>query len=212
MRDGSFQVFLRLRQDVDGWKAKMKELAPLSAADDVAATAIGRALDGKPLAAPEQDGNSNHFTFENDEWGNQTPRYAHMRKTNPRNGTFDDRTHRLLRRGIPFTRSLHVEPPLEGADGAVEHGLAFNAFMGSIENQFEFLQRNWANNPESLPPRAKDGPDPLIGANTNSGVRRRKGKKSVDIPFGRFVWTSGAVYAFAPSIPTLRSLAGPQGA
>lgn len=67
-----------------------------------------------------------------------------MRKMNPRNGTFDDRTHRLLRRGIPFAKSLHVEPPVPGADDEVEHGLAFNAFMGSIENQFEFLQRSWA--------------------------------------------------------------------
>lgn len=216
MRDGSFQVFLRLRQDVGGWNKNMDELAPLSAPESAAATAIGRGLDGKPLAAPEQRGDSNDFTFENDERGEQTPRFAHIRKMNPRNGTFDDRTHRLLRRGIPFATALHVEPLLPGADDKVEHGLAFNSFMASIENQFEFLLRNWASNSESLPPRAKDGPDPLVGASKDPskdpGVRRREGKKSVPIPFGRFVWTSGAVYAFAPSLPTLRSLAGLQGA
>ena len=45
------------------------------------------------------------FHLHGDRSGEQTPRFAHIRKMNPRNGTLDDRTHRLLRRGIPFATS-----------------------------------------------------------------------------------------------------------
>ncbi len=38
--------------------------------------------------------------------------------------------------------------------------------MASIENQFEYLLRNWASNPDSLPPVVPDGPDPVVGAPT----------------------------------------------
>ena len=182
MHDGSFQVVLRLRQDVDGWQAQMRELSASSGGTiDAAATAIGRTTDGEPLAALGKGGDLNDFDFTDDQLGEQTPRFAHIRKMNPRNGTFDDRIHRLLRRGIPFATPLQVETPpppgvenvAESARDRVEHGLVFNAFMASIENQFEFLQRNWASNPDSLPPVAADGPDPLVGASDAPCVLRR---------------------------------------
>jgi len=160
-------------------------------------------------------GDYNDFTF-TDQLGEQTPRFAHIRKMNPRNGTADDRIHRVLRRGIPFAKPLQVGKTLPGAQkvaenaaGQVEHGLVFNAFMASIESQFEYLQRNWASNPDSLPPVAADGPDPLVGASDAPCVVRRGNADPVEIHFGRFVWTSGAVYAFAPSLEELGRLAGP---
>jgi Dyp-type peroxidase family len=209
MHDGSFQVFLRLRQDVDGWTKMLGKIADEFDLPDAAAMAIGREPGGRALAAQDKDVDYNDFTFEKDLRGEQTPRFAHIRKMNPRNGTFDDRTHRLLRRGIPFTTVLNVEPPLpnEGELAAedIEHGLAFNAFMASIENQFEFLQLTWASSPKSLPPIADDGPDPLVGTSDEPGVLNRDGRTQ-RIPFGRFVSTSGAVYGFAPSRRTLRQL------
>lgn len=218
MRDGSFQVFLRLRQDVEGWEAQMRELSASSGGTvDAAATAIGRRPDGEPLAARGESRGLNDFTFEDDPRGQRTPRFAHIRKMNPRNGTFDDRTHRVLRRGIPFATPLDVGTRLPGDEEVagpavaepVEHGMAFNAFMASIEDQFEFLQRSWANNPDSLPPVAADGPDPVIGVSDAPCVLRRENADPVEIDFGRSVWTSGVVYAFAPSLPELRRLAGP---
>ena len=215
MHGGSFQVFLRLRQDVDGWATQMRELSASSGGTvDAAALVIGRTPDGEPLAAPGKGGDFNDFTF-TDDLGEQTPRFAHIRKMNPRNGTFDDRTHRLLRRGIPFAAPLHVETRLPGdedvagpgAPEQIEHGLVFNAFMASIENQFEFLLRSWASNPDSLPPVTADGPDPLVGASDAPCVLRRRNADPVEIHFGSFVETSGAVYAFAPSLPELRRLA-----
>jgi len=211
MRNGSFQVLLRLREDVDGWQTQMRELSESSGDTiDAAATAIGRTLDGVPLAAPGENGDFNDFTFQEEERpGELTPRFAHIRKMNPRNGTFDDRIHRLLRRGIPFGTPLHVETELEKniADDGDERGLAFNAFMASIEGQFEFLQRSWASNPESLPPVAPDGPDPVVGVSDAPCVLHGAKSKRVEIHFGRFVWTSGAVYAFAPSRRALLWLA-----
>jgi len=209
MHDGSFQVFLRLRQDVAGWTEMLGRLANEFDLPDVAAKAIGRKPGGRALAGPEEDQDLNNFTFEDDLLGEQTPRFAHIRKMNPRNGTFEERTHRLLRRGIPFSTVLNVEQPLsdEGELAAkdIEYGLAFNAFMASIENQFEFLQRSWASNPESLPPREPDGPDPLVGTSEEPGVLRRDGRTQI-LHFGRLVSTSGAVYGFAPSLRTLRRL------
>ena len=216
MHEGSFQVFLRLRQDVDGWTKMLGDLAGEYDLPDAGAKAIGRQTSGQALAAPGEDGGYNDFTFKDDLKGNRTPRFAHIRKMNPRNGTFDDRTHRLLRRGIPFTTVLNVDGPLPGEEDNlraedVEHGLAFNAFMASIENQFEFLQVSWASNPKSLPPVTDAGPDPLVGTSDEPGDLHRDDRAD-KIPFGRFVSTSAAVYAFAPSILTLRSLAGLQNA
>jgi Dyp-type peroxidase family len=211
MRDGSFQVFLRLRQDVEGWRGEMARLSALTAPVSAASTAIGRTPEGAPLAAPGKGGDYNDFTFEDDFVGTRTPRFAHIRKMNPRDGTLDDRTHRLLRRGIPFAKPLHDVTSSSGeeigADGEFDHGLAFNAFMASIENQFEFLQRHWASSPKSPGTLAEDGPDPLIGASSDPGALRRTFGDE-PIQFGRFVSTSGAVYAFAPSLSALRLLAG----
>ena len=219
MYDGSFQVVLRLRQDVDGWEAQMSDLSASSGVTvDAAATAIGRTTTGEALAARGKGGDFNDFTFKTDQLGDQTPRFAHIRKMNPRNGTPDDRIHRLQRRGIPFATPLEVVTRLpvdekddekddEKTAGPVEHGLVFNAFMASIESQFEYLQRSWANNPDSLPPVAADGPDPLVGT-SEAPCKIRRGKADpVEIHFGRFVWTSGAVYAFAPSLSELDRLA-----
>ena len=214
MRDGSFQVFLRLTQDVVGWNDQMVRLGD-AVSEDVAAKAIGRRADGTPLAAGGGGQGLNDFNYDDDPDGRHTPRFAHIRKANPRNdGVFHDRTHRLLRRSIPFG------PPFEeGRAGArheeVERGLLFNAFMASIEDQFEFVQRNWASNARStsVTPGAggaenatADGPDPLIGASTHPCVLQREGEEPLRLDLRRFVRTTGAVYAFAPSIMTLRRL------
>jgi hypothetical protein len=77
------------------------------------------------------------------------------------------------------------------------------------------VQRNWASNAQSTPvtPGAggaenatADGPDPLIGVSTHPCVLQREGEEPLRLDLRRFVRTSGAVYAFAPSIPTLRRL------
>jgi Dyp-type peroxidase family len=219
MRDGSFQVFRRLRQDVTGWRERMAALSGYGiSTEEVAARAIGRHSDGRPLVPGVRADKPNAFDFRDDPYGLYTALYAHIRKMNPRDDrVFRDRSHKLLRRGIPFERSDSDRP-----DG-VEKGLLFNAYMASIENQFEFLQRRWANDPE-FPARtsarfqagagsgsAINGLDPVVGDDPQL-ARQRLGKRTVrEIPpaaFGGFVTTTGAVYAFAPSLRALKSLAG----
>jgi Dyp-type peroxidase family len=217
MHDGSFQVFRRLRQDVAGWQRKMSTLAGYGPHDDVEAAAIGRRPNGRPLDPSYGPDTLNAFTYETDPHGWYTPFYAHIRKMNPRDDTvFRDRSHKLLRRGIPFER-----PDPDMPDG-VEKGLLFNAYMASIEDQFEFLQRRWANDPEfptntlsrfqqpAGKGRTVAGLDPVVGDDA-AVARRRFGKRvSRDIPpvaLGGFVTTTGAVYAFAPSIDALRQVA-----
>lgn len=214
MRNGSFQVFRRLRQDVAGWRRKMEELKGDRTAADTAAMAVGRLYDGTPLAPNANPRQPNDFTYLGDDSGVFTPLYAHIRKVNPRDDArFRDRSHKLLRRGVPFGPSYDEDP-------GAERGLLFNAYMTSIEDQFEFLQRRWANDP-TFPTRALsqqtdaaptvDGLDPVLGDN-EAVARQRLGDQVADVipplAFGGFVTTTGALYAFAPSRATLSLLSG----
>ncbi|GID29270.1 Dyp-type peroxidase [Paractinoplanes brasiliensis] len=220
MRGGSFQVFRRLRQDVAGWWDKMEKLSDeTTSPEEIAARAVGRRLDGTPLATPGSG--DNDFTYADDPDGERTPLYAHIRKMNPRRDEmFRERSHKLLRRGIPYGPPMDRRVP-----DTAERGMLFNAYMASIEDQFEFLQRCWANDPEfpsstiakfDLEPGAAegrvDGMDPVIGYSAEA-AHRRHGESVKGVPplaFGGFVTTTGSVYAFVPSRAALRLLAANQ--
>ncbi|WP_285552954.1 Dyp-type peroxidase [Actinoplanes regularis] len=210
MWGGSFQVFRRLRQDVAGWWAKMDQLSGADGTpEEVAARAMGRKLDGTPLASGGEG-----FTFEDDPHGRKTPLYAHIRKMNPRHDeVFRDRSHRILRRGIPYGPAMD-----RGRPDDADRGMLFNAYMAGIEDQFEFLQRRWANDPkvtsETLSKFGKkgatsDGFDPVIGDGPDVAAKRL-GKDAVkgvpQLAFGGFVTTTGSVYAFTPTRAALRLL------
>jgi Dyp-type peroxidase family len=199
MRDGSFQVFLRLTQDVAGWWDQMDSLGS-ALSEDIAAKAIGRRRDGTPLAPKGGGDGLNDFDYADDPDGFQTPRFAHIRLANARDPMSESPTHRLLRRGIPF--GPFAANQAEAREHDVERGLLLNAFMASIDDQFEFVQRNWLSNP----PPSMDGPDPVIGASAHPCILRREGQEPVPLDLRRFVRTTGAVYAFAPSISALRQL------
>jgi Dyp-type peroxidase family len=220
MRNGSFQVFRRLVQDVAGWREQMRrlsgELFPDAGYDVMAAKAIGRWPSGSPLAlAPDRDEcvPGNDFTYADDRAGMLTPRFAHIRKMNPRdNVKFDDDAHRILRRGIPFGAPFKQDA--RGPRATADRGLLFNAFMASIENQFEFLQRCWANNPrfpskvlDHPPPWTIDGVDPVISPPDGRWLVHRSRAPDMRCDLRRFVRTTGTIYAFAPSITTLGELA-----
>jgi Dyp-type peroxidase family len=208
MRDGSFQVLLRLTQDVSGWRTQMARLSASSRAGvDVEAKAIGRTKQGLPLASEGQEGELNDFTYDDDPQGLTTPVFCHIRTMNPRDkAAVDGRTRFVLRRAIPFGPPL----PVNSTSDEVERGLIFNAFMASIEDQFEYLTRKSAGNVRALwgKPTLSDGPDPVIGASDAPCHLPQKDRAPVEIHFGRFVRTTGAVYAFAPSLSALRRLAG----
>ena len=214
MLDGSFQVVRRLKQDVPGWWSQMRqadELDPPLPEEALAAKLVGRWRSGTPLArAPKHDtgvADDNTFDFADDPDGESTPRFAHIRKVYPRAseppGEEEGERRRIMRRGIPF--GPHFDPPHgHGHAADAERGLMFQCFCASLEDQFEFLQRQWVNN--SAFPNMDDGPDPVIGRDGTNTLQRTS-HRVARLSFRQFVSTSGAIYAFAPSIPTLRRLA-----
>ncbi|HEX4963216.1 MAG TPA: peroxidase [Thermoanaerobaculia bacterium] len=216
MCDGSFQVLRRLSQDVAGWRAQLARLAASLSPErpmcphQLAAKLMGRWQSGTPLAlSPDRDDHSPpeaEYDYNDDPFGYKTPRFAHARKMYPRDDAFFEKDwHRIIRRGIPF--GPIYEPGSETA--GAERGLLLNAFMASLENQFEFLMRGWANDPDFI--EAGDGPDPLIGESGEPATLRHPEGCPTALRFERFVHTTGAVYAFVPARSVVARLAAGEG-
>ena len=94
--------------------------------------------------------------------------------------------------------------------GAV--GLIFICYQADIKDQFEFLQRRWANNHSFS--KGGTGLDPVIGqdggpqeANDHPNWTTRYGSdERRRVGFGEHVRLRGGEYFFAPSIEGLRKL------
>lgn len=150
-----------------------------------------------------------------DVFANICPHAAHIRKVNPRDsgtdfGTPADTLMRLmLRRGIPYGKPIAgVTKPSQKLIKA-ERGLMFAAYMSSIEAQFEFVTRRWANS--AVQPNL-GGHDPIIGQRDSRGDRARtvqvRGSdgKLVDFPLPReWVRPTGGGYFFTPPISALKT-------
>ncbi len=215
MRNGSFLVLRRYRQDVEQFdrflresaarlSRQYRELGDLTASR-LGALMVGRWRSGAPIEltpdrdAPDVGGDetlNNQFTFSSG--AQPCPYAAHIRRAYPRMdpaGHGEAQRHRLLRRGIPF-----VDGP--------ERGLLFIAYMASIERQFEFIQRAWLNDPNVGGPGA--GGDPIVGmAPTGRAftvpVDSHGAGPILTLP--EWVTLTGGGYFFAPSISALAQLA-----
>lgn len=176
---------------------------------------------------------NNAFEYGDDENGDIVPIAAHIRKAYPRDqkpkfegrdaagdpkevgklkvGEAESRTqtHRLLRRGIPFGRSLGAA---EGGGPDDSRGLLFFAYQTDIERQFEFVQQTWVNDKNF--PKLGAGQDPIITNDTPSSppisgcpfhdLADKSGCLAIEIT--HFVKTRGGGYFFSPSIETLTNL------
>ncbi|MBW4549807.1 MAG: hypothetical protein KME35_01580 [Aphanocapsa sp. GSE-SYN-MK-11-07L] len=227
---GSYFVFRKLEQNVKGFKDREEEIAEqlgLKGDDEELAGAmiVGRFEDGTPVVLQREDGLikpvRNNFDFRNDSGGNKCPFHGHIRKTNPRGDSTalgatleQERSHIMARRGITYgTRNAEIDAEgkiIELKDKPVGGvGLLFMAYQSNFENQFEFTQVSWANNPNFVQPST--GIDPVIGQGAGSLTPQQQPvdwgsttKKPID--FHGFVTMKGGEYFFSPCISFLKSL------
>ncbi len=239
---GSYFVFRKLEQNVKGFKLKESELSDrlkLEEGDEerTGAMLLGRFEDGTPIQLDGREGLihsaiHNNFDYElkdGKEDASRCPFHAHIRKANPRSGlkgagnTPAERmqaakARMMARRGITY--GIRTD---EFNDGHIynkpekEVGLLFMSYQASIENQFEFIQKNWANSPK-FPgddlenPKSTDiGIDPIIGQNkerTGGDFATKWGDPSSfkSASFEQFVHLKGGEYFFAPSMLFLKKV------
>ena len=226
MANGSYLVFRRLRQDVpafhDYTTHHFNGLAENPA--QFAARLIGRWPDGSPLARDPLRANPKHdetvpeenndFDFGVEKTGqDRCPFNAHIRRVYPRadiqDGSGDSEERRLLRAGIAFDYT---------ASTPGDQGLLFVCYQSSIEDKFEFVQKDWANADHidfvppyvtGTPPGAKmpatPGIDLIIGQGTAPRNAQWRTGALTNVP--KFVTATGGGYFFSPSITGLKSIA-----
>jgi len=150
--------------------------------------------------------------------GLRCPLAAHIRKVNPRDAATDmgaptaHGERRMLRVGLPFgpphpacaaASDTHA-PPAHAADDGVDRGLLFLSIQASIEEQFEFVQARWMNDP--LRPRGPGGRDLVAGSAPDAPDGRRactlvgRGLATAEVSAAAFVHPTGGAYFFVPSL------------
>jgi Dyp-type peroxidase family len=233
MRNGSYMVFRRLEQKVPEFRKFVEERAARLGMDPelLSARMVGRWKSGAPLElAPLRDNpalgddatRNNDFEFGDDPFQQKCPYAAHIRKAYPRDDTGSEaevQRHRIIRAGIPFG------PEVKPGETTTKHsrGLMFVCYQTSIERQFEFIQKNYANNRGFVGGKQRRGGggivvpgfDPIIGQAPVNGAREMdepypnypggNRRTRLAIP-SQFVVLTAAAYFFMPSITALRTV------
>jgi deferrochelatase/peroxidase EfeB len=180
----------------------------------VAAKMCGRWFNGVPLASspdfpiPASNISLTNFDYSDDD-ATGCPFGAHIRRSNPREGSIVQRaarhTRRLVRRGTPYGGSFDRNNP-----DSEERGLLGNFICASLGGQFEALMCDWVNL-GLQDPQITGSNDPLLGANepeTSWFVIPLKTGHVIKLHgFPRFVTARGGAYTFLPGIPAIRYLA-----
>ena len=242
MRDGSFLVWRRLEQKVVSFRETVTAQAAVLGMDEqlLAARMVGRWPSGAPLLrAPLQDdtalgGNeleNNDFEFGADSDQRRCPFAAHIRKTYPRDdlnsflgeaGEAGVQTHRIRRSGIPFGPEV-ADDEVVGAEAS--RGLMFVSYQTSIEEQFEFIQQSWVNDPSFVPQKTRPNSAIAIAPGHDPIIAQVQGTRFMDEPLPNypagnarstlnlaqmFVVATAGAYVFVPSLSALK--AAPLGA
>jgi Dyp-type peroxidase family len=214
--NGTFMVYRKLRQYVGVFNAHVEKAAGgfQVGVDDLKAKIIGRTVDGRPLLKPNDDGAdtdavaANAFTYANDRYGAKCPVGAHIRRANPRDalpgGSEVATRHRMIRRGMPYGPRW-ADAPDDGQD----RGLIFIAYMASIDQGFEFVQRAWCYDGHAF---GLGGAGDYILQQPDDDGRMRgmwiPGMGLLDPPPEPLVTVSGCEYLFVPSKSACGWIAG----
>lgn len=177
--NGTYLVVRKLEQRVELFWERMAELVRETRGRFGDERALAARLVGRTADGAELPG---------------CPLGAHARRGNPGPGLDPSpRTRQLLRRGRLYS-------------SGGERGLLFLALGADLAEQFEFVQRNFVNDPKFA--GLRDERDPLLGSDDGAdrrftlpgdGVRQR-----VSLP--RFVRLRGGGYFFLPSLSALAYL------
>ncbi|KAF8890920.1 peroxidase TAP [Infundibulicybe gibba] len=227
--DGSYLVFRYLFQKVpefhnflDENPVKLPGLTKEDGSKLFGARLVGRWPSGVPVGlAPWRDDphviendpdktNLNDFLYVAEQgFPKICPFTAHNRKTNPRNDLPEDidAKCRIMRRGVQFGPEVQ---PDEKKEKKTLHGrgLLFACYQSNIVNGFQFVQTQWANDPDFITEGA--GIDFIIGQgrgeNFASGFNPRDPQEQIQRP-GKFVVPDGGEYFFTPSLSGLKHIA-----
>ena len=230
--NGSFAVFKKVETDVVGFEDFLQSNKDRIDPELLAAKICGRWRNGVPLAlSPDTDGPAggispeqlNNFGYvdtdgSGDPRGIHCPVGAHIRRVNPRGQPVQgqglpggsNNSHRLIRRGLPYGPTYDPKEPHDG----IERGMLFHFINSNIENQYEFVLRQWVNDSEfagavRLHPKSKD---PLIGTQNPADsifvIPQANGGPPIEVTgLSSFVTTKAATYAFLPSITAIKFIA-----
>lgn len=232
-RNGSFGVFMVMQQDVVGFENFLQSHKDEIDPELLAAKICGRWRNGVPLElSPDTDSppngieqdQLNDFEYVNkdgsgDPNGVRCPIGAHTRRVNPRGQPIkgqgvpggSNNSHRLIRRGMPYGPAYVPGTP----DDGVERGLLGYIINASIENQFEFVMREWINGYDfvgasRLNPKSKDV---MVSRESDPSqsvfeIPQSNGAPPLQITgFSSFVTTRASAYCFLPSITALKFIA-----
>ncbi len=207
-RNGTYAVFRKLHTRVAAFRQHLRQRAKNRSEEEwLAAKIVGRWPSGAPLAlAPDKDdpglgadpNRNNAFMFGDDPRGLKSPFGSHVRRMNPRDSIIIGvpRLHRMIRRGTNYGPPL---PPGVQEDDGIDRGLLF-AFVGAhLDRQFEFIQKEWANDGKFIGAPAEK--DPLVSSS---------GEREFTIPkqpirlhlkgLPAFVVNRGGEYCFMPGL------------
>ena len=231
--NGSFGVFKKIETDVVGFEHFLQSNKDKIDPELLAAKMCGRWRNGVPLAlSPDSDSPAggispeqlNNFEYVNadgsgDPRGMRCPVGAHIRRVNPRGQPVagqgqpggSNNSHRLMRCLLPYGPTYDPRQPYDG----IERGILGYFINANIENQYEFVLRQWVNDSEfaggvRLHPQSKD---PLIGTQNPAEsvfvIPQANGGPPIEVTgLSTFVTTKAAAYAFLPSITAIKFIAG----
>ncbi len=243
-KNGSYLVFRRLRQKVPEFHQFIHTEATRLGINPVllGSRLVGRWPSGAPLVLTANrddetlggryEDRNNDFEFNiTDPNGARCPFSAHIRKMYPRDDVSTNpaiplreettQTHRIMRRGFPFGQpsASKVDKPvppglLTATTKGEDRGLMFVCYQTNIQQQFEFLQKNWANNVDFKDTNV--GHDAIIGQSNVAGNPPNR-TRTVDIKLAGdastllqiaddFVIPTGGGYFFTPSFHALENV------